>query len=444
MKHRLLFALCAISLLAASCTKPTDDPTPSGGGSSYTPADRIPVFYEANPKVFASSGSLKAITGRLDNIKALGTDILWLMPIYPVGQLKSVGSPYCVKDYQAVNASYGTLADLKALVSAAHGKGMKVILDWVPNHTAWDHPWITDHPDWYTQKDGQIISPEGTGWTDVADLNYGSSAMRAAMQEAMLYWITQADVDGFRCDYADGVPTDFWKDAIAAVRAKKSDAILLAESSDRAYLSAGFDYLYGWSYEWGLEQLLQGTLTVDKFRDHIGGETQGLASGKHILRFITNHDKASEASPLSLFGGADGALAAFVITAFVGESPLIYSSQEIGYASELSFFDNVSLNWSANAAYTRRYEAVMKAYDSAAGIRKGSPKYYSTGDILSLYYQNGDKSLLVLVNTKSTPVEVKTPMERAGEKMTDLVDGGTFTLSSTLSLKGYEYKILMK
>ena len=440
MKHPVL--LLVLSVLTLACHKP-DPADPGSGGGTYVAAERIPVFYEANPKVFAASGSLSAITGRLEAIRALGTDVLWLMPIHPVGQEKTVGSPYCVQDYEAVNGSYGTLDDLKALVSAAHRKKMKVILDWVANHTAWDHPWVKAHPDWYTQEGGQIISPKGMGWNDVADLNYDSAGMRAAMKEAMLYWVKKADVDGFRCDYADGVPIDFWKDAIAAVRGIKEDAIFLAECSDSRYLTAGFDYLYGWAYKTALLNLFNGGSVTD-FQSALSGETGSLSDGKHVLRFITNHDQAMSASPVSEFKSADGALAAFVVTAFVGESPLIYSSQETGYDKALSFFDNHVMDWNGTRSYTQKYEKLMAAYDSVSGIRKGSPRFYSTGGILSMYYENGDQALLVLVNTTPNKLEVKTPMERTGDKMKDILGGGTVTLSNMLSLNGYEYRIYTK
>ena len=449
MKPFLKLGLILFALSLAACNKdPKPTPEPS---DDYVAADRVPVFYEANPKVFASSASLKAITGRLDNIKALGTDVLWLMPIFPVGTEKSIGSPYCVKDYKAVNPSYGTLGDLKDLVSAAHQKGMKVILDWVPNHTAWDNAWVTEHPDWYTQEDGKIISPKGMGWTDVADLNYGSTAMRAAMKEAMLYWMDEADIDGFRCDYADGVPHDFWKDVIPSIKAKKKDAVMLAEAKDYAFFNDGFDYVYGWTYKYEDTGVLMNLFSSDAsknpvqyFQDGLHIENDPLPAGKHVLRFTTNHDDASKKSPIAEFGSADAAMAAFVLTAFVGDSPLIYSSQEAEYATPLNFFNNNVINWNNASASIQKYQKVMSAYNDVSGIRKEGPTFYSTGDIVSIYYKNGSKGALILVNPRNARSEAKTPMERAGDKMKNAVTGQYETLSSTLSLGPYEYKIYIK
>ena len=254
MFKNLLFIIVEVSLLhLCGCSSETSDKEPAAPTGSAANTD---VIYEANPKLFARSGALKAIEGRLDDILDLGADILWLMPIYEQGSLNAIGSPYCVRDYEAVNPDYGTLEDLQSLVATAHDKGMKVILDWVANHTSWDNVWIADHKDWYTQDaGGNIISPEGMGWSDVADLNFDNRELRQAMTEAMSYWIREADVDGFRCDYAEGVPLDFWKEAITALRSEKSDLLMLAEGGESDLYSAGFDLVYGWSFASDLEQL---------------------------------------------------------------------------------------------------------------------------------------------------------------------------------------------
>ncbi len=186
------------------------------------PALQNVVMYEVNLRAFSQTGDLAGVTARLDQIQSLGANVLWLMPIHPIGQDRSVGqlgSPYSVRDYGAVSSEYGSLSDLKTLVGAAHNRGMSVLMDWVANDTAWDNPWITAHPDWYTHNaQGQIISPAGTNWLDVADLDYSNTNMRAAMISQMQYWVTNAGIDGYRADAADFVPFDFWQQAIPAVR----------------------------------------------------------------------------------------------------------------------------------------------------------------------------------------------------------------------------------
>ena len=234
--------------LFTGCSDSSDDKM---GEPEVIPAGVINevIMYEANLKVFARTGAFNAISSRLDEIKALGINVLWLMPVYEEGVKDAIGSPYCVKDYKKVNEAYGTLEELKALVKKAHEKDMRVILDWVANHTSWDNAWI-QNKSWYTQDaGGNIVSPEGMGWTDVADLDYSNTEMREAMLDAMKYWITEADVDGFRCDHAEGVPDDFWAQAINELKALKGAGLLmLAEGSKSSLYTAGFDIVYGWEF----------------------------------------------------------------------------------------------------------------------------------------------------------------------------------------------------
>ncbi len=207
----LLLLLSVVFIGSAGCKKQTNvDPVAFGTPFAGVPSTSDVVIYEVNMRAFSAEGNFKGVEARLDSIKALNVNVLWLMPIHSVGVLKSVGgmgSPYLVKDYKAVGAEYGTLADLQNLVIEAHRRNMAVIIDWVANHTSWDNAWITAHPEWYTKDaSGNITIPAGTNWADVADLNFSNADMREAMIDAMKYWILIANIDGFRCDYADGVP----------------------------------------------------------------------------------------------------------------------------------------------------------------------------------------------------------------------------------------------
>ena len=435
--------LAALTLSAVGCGEkdiPTTGTDPDNNGTTtVTPGNEM-VIYEANPKVFASSGAIKAMEDRLDEIQDLGVNVLWIMPVHPIGSVNSVGSPYCVKDFKAVNSSYGTLSDLKSLVNKAHSMGMKVILDWIANHTAWDNSWITEHPDWYTKDaNGNIISPAGMGWNDVADLNFNSTAMRTEMIEAMKFWVAEAGIDGFRCDYAEGVPSDFWTDAIKAIRSVKKDAVMLAEAADSKLYDCGFDMLYGWDFQSRLADVFAGKRKVENLYDSHRNEYKGIADGKERMRFSTNHDKAmNESSPISMYKGERGAMAAFVIAAYMGGVPMIYSSQEIGYAKTLSFFTSTVMDWNSNPSYTEEYQKVMKAYTETAPERGGNVTLYNTGNIVSIYYQGG---LMVAVNTTGEPVQVKTPMERSGDKAVNMMTGKQESIPSALSLAAYEYKI---
>ena len=433
--------LAALSLSAVSCGNDIKPEGPDTGKEDLAldPGNSM-VIYEANPKVFASSDALKAIESRLDEIQDLGVNVIWLMPIQQQGSKNAVGSPYCIRDFKSVNSSYGTLESLKSLVNKAHSMDMKVILDWIANHSSWDNNWITEHPDWYTKDaNGNIISPAGMGWNDVADLNFNSKEMRAAMIDAMTYWVKEANIDGFRCDYADGVPADFWKEALDAVKTIDQDAVLLAEASDEKLLDCGFQMLYGWDFQSKLVDVFAGKRTVEKLYESHKGEYKNLAEGKDRLRFSTNHDKAmNEASPITMYKGERGAMAAFVIAAYMGGIPLIYSSQEIGYAKTLSFFNNTILDWNSNPSYTEEYQKVMRAYTESVEARGGEMTLYNTGNLVTIYYQGG---LMVTVNTTGADVQVKTPMERSGDKAVDMMTGKQENIPAALSLGAYEYKI---
>lgn len=433
----LLSALMLHSLSGCSSdNEPSVSETPPDG-----PANEV-VIYEANPGLFGNQGALKSITARLDNIKALGVNTLWLMPIYEQGKLNAFGSPYCVKDYKAVNAEFGTLADLKALVSAAHGKGMRVILDWMANHTSWDHAWMANKA-WYTQDaGGNIISPPGFNWTDVADLNYANADMRAAMIDAMLYWVAEADVDGYRCDYADGVPTDFWSTAIAELRKLKGDNLLmLAESGDASFFQCGFDLVYGWNFAYKLQDVYAGKATpADLYATH-NKEQEGVPAGKQRMRHTTNHDMASEKSPLQVYGGADGALSAFVIAATMGGSPMIYSSQEIGYDRPLSFFNHVALDWNSNPDYQAAYTKLMSVYNASDALRRGTLTTYANGKVATYVRKSQKETVLVMVNTSAAEETAKLPIEYAHEEAHDPFTSATQVLPSVLTLAPYQYYI---
>ena len=446
----LLFLLGALTAFVACGGNKPDTPdtpeTPAETDLSTLPSGNMTVIYEANPKVFARQNALKSIESNLYRLTSMKVNVLWLMPVYPVGKdPKAVGSPYCVKDYKAVNPDYGTLDDLKSLVRSAHAKGMKVILDWVANHTSWDNAWITEHPDWYTKDaNGEIISPANMGWKDVADLNFNAAGLREAMKDAMCWWVREADVDGFRCDYTDGVPASFWSEAITALKALKGDILMLGESRDANYYDSGFNLLYAWSYADNLPAVFKGSGTVSKLYDIVRSEVGGLKEGQNRMRYSINHDTASENAPATLYGGADGALAAFVLSTFLPGVPMIYSSQEIGYTQKLNFFNYAVMDWNSNATYADAYKRIMKAYTDTEKYRGSAPQLIENGKVATVLYKAGTRRLLVMVNTSSTEVTVKAPMEAVGAGYKDLVSGMSLSLPSTLTLGGYGYKVYAK
>lgn len=437
-KTLLLLLLVSTPTLAGCSTNEVPEVTPpviDEKGNEW-------IVYEVYPGLFEHGNAFNGIADRLDEISELGVNVIWLMPIYEQGIEKGIGSPYSIKDYKKVNEDYGTLEDLKSLVSKAKAKDMMVILDWVANHSSWDNAWI-ENKDWYTQDaNGNIISPAGFNWADVADLNFSNRDMRDAMIDAMKYWVTEVGVNGYRCDYAEGVPGDFWKEAISELKKiKKDDLLMLAEGGKAELLSYGFDFLYGWDFAYKLKDLYAGKISTSGLYETHRKEYEGLKEEQQRMRYSTNHDMSSDESPIQSFKGERGAMSAFVISVSMGGSPMIYSSQEIGYDRPLSFFGPNVLDWNSNPSYTAEYKNVMSIYTSSDAMRKGAIKTYNTTDVVSILRTSQNEEVLIMVNTKNETKEVKTPIEFANGNAVNLLDKKTEILPSVIKLEPYEYGI---
>ena len=319
---------------------------------------------------------------------------------------------------------------------------MLVILDWVANHTAWDHAWTTEHKDWYTQDaNGNIVSPPGMGWDDVADLNYDNTAMRAAMQEAMLYWLTETDIDGFRCDHAEGVPNDFWKETITKLRAAKSTLLMLAEGSQTALYDAGFDMLYAWNFAYKLQDVYAGSASVANLYDTHRSELASVTDKRLLMRYSTNHDMASEKSPVQAYQTKEGAFSAFVASISMGGCPMIYSSQELAYDKPLSFFGYQAMDWNSNADYQADYTKLMQLYRNSPALQNGEIKLYQTSKAICSYRISSTEKILVLINTSGNQERLNLPMERVGDSAKNLWTGESTVLPRTITLEPYQYYI---
>ena len=401
------------------------------------------VVYEVYPGFYEKGKSFNAISNQLDNIKALGVNVLWLMPIYEEGVLKGIGSPYCIRDYKKVNSDYGTIDELKFLVSKAHDKGMKVIFDWVANHTSWDNAW-TQNKDWYTQdSNGNIVSPPGMGWNDVADLNFNNNNMRKERIAAMSYWINELNIDGYRCDYAEGVPDDFWEEAISELKKIKGDDLLmLAEGGKASLLANGFDMLYAWDFAYRLQDLYAGKITVNNLYETHYQEYKDVPAGKQRMRYTTNHDMSSQQTPIQAYKGEKGAISAFVIATTLGGSPMIYSSQEVGYPTQLSFFNFINIDWNSNQSYKNEYKNIMDIYTSSDALKKGSLRTFENGKVATYVRKSQKETILILVNTANEQFEAKIPIEFSQENMINLLTNSVEKMPSVLTLEPYQYKIL--
>lgn len=459
MQRSLGLVLAALLLVVSSCgsddnslpNKPivvNEEPKQYDVPFANVPAIGDIGMYEVNFWAFSQEANLDGVKAKLDHIKDLGINVIWLMPTYEIGQLNGVGSPYAVKNYKKINPSFGTLENLRSLVKEAHARNMAVILDWVANHTAWDNAWI-QNKSWYTQDaSGNIISPAGMGWNDVADLNFGSSAMRKEMIDAMKYWVLEANVDGFRCDYADGVPVAFWKQAIDDLRAiPNRDLIMFAEGSSKDLLTAGFDLIFGWNFYSKLHDVYANNASVSTVVSAHTTDYNNLASGKHILRWISNHDdNAWDETAINIFKGQEGALAAFVVTSYMGGVPLIYNGQEVGFNSKLQFFQNSStkINWGVNPGVLTQYQKLMTFRNSSSAVRAGTLETFHTSDVMAFKRKSGTEEVVVVVNLRNSAKTFAWPVSIANSDWTNAMDDETVSLTDDISLGAYQYLILHK
>jgi glycosidase len=470
--HRTGLALVlAAGLLSACKSSGTDDPTPTTPTTPTPPTNPGPppipqygtpfagvpnrqdaVMYQVNMRAFSQTGNFAGVTARLDSIRDLGVNVLYLMPIYPIGtDSKSVNSPYAVKDYKSVNAEFGSLDDLRALVDGAHQRNMAVMLDWVANHTSWDNPWITQHPDWYQKNAAGAITPvsnNGTTYNDVAQLDFTNAAMRLEMISALKSWVYTANVDGFRFDYADFQPNDFWKQATDTLRNIKSHKLLLlAEGTRAANFSSGFDYNFGFGWYGGIYQVYKnGASAVSNFDALNNSEYNGASGTQQVVRYITNHDvNGSDGTPFTLFGGKEGAMSAFVVTALYKGVPMIYNGQEAGMSQAITFpFTSVKVRWGRNPDVKRAYQQLLAARAGSAALRVGTPTPLSTRNVCAFTKTAGSEQAFVVANVRNTPQVYTLPANLANTTWTNALAGGSVTLDAQISLPAYGYLVLKK
>jgi glycosidase len=458
MKMNFLSFLCLI-LLACSkghsvappapppsdTTVATSNTLPAQYGTPFTgvPDPRDVTIYQVNIRAFSNTHNLQGVINRLDSIKALGVNVIYLMPVYPVGVYKSINSPYCIRSLDSVGTEFGTLTDLRNLVDGAHSRNMAVILDWVVNQTSWDHPWITQHPGWYLQDASGNIEALA-GYSDVAALNFTSTAMRSAMIFAMKSWVYRANIDGFRCDYADNPPIDFWQQAIDTLRNITShQLLLLAEGTRPANYGAGFNYNFGFQFYGNLQPIIQGSpVTLIDASDSI--EYIGATGSQQIVRYLTNHDvDGSDGAPVTRLGGIQGSTAAFVIVAYRKGIPFVYNGTEVAFPTPIVFpFTTVTIDWTINPNVTAAYSQIIAFRNSSTAIRRGALTSYDNNDVCAFSRTAGDSSVLVLVNMRNSAINYPLPATWQNTSWTDAFAGTTVTVGTQVSLTPYQYMVL--
>ncbi len=411
MKLKPLLAVAAFAALGTAALATAADTT-----VRHVEWSRQATIYEVNLRQFTPEGTIRAFAAHLPRLKAMGVDILWLMPIHPIGvkhRKGTLGSYYAVRDYTAVNPEFGTLADVKALVAEAHRLGMKLIIDWVPNHTAWDHPWVTAHPDWYQKNAKGEIFPVTFGegdqkeeWTDVVALDYTQPALRRAMIDAMAFWLREVDIDGFRCDVASLVPTSFWNEARPALERIKP-VFMLAESDAVDLHAQAFDMTYDWALGELLQAIAKGRATAADLAAHWRAPKKAYPADAYRMTFTTNHDWNSwRASDTEAYGPALPAMA--VLAATLPGMPLLYGGQEGGLDKRLAFFEKDPIDWKGYplaGLYTTLFQLKHAHPALANGAAGGALEIIDAGHPAVFAFQRvrGDDRVTVVVNLGPAP-----------------------------------------
>ena len=403
-------------------------------------------IYEVNIRQYTIEGTFKAFEPHLPRIKDMGIDILWFMPITTISQVNkkgSLGSYYACSSYTKINPEFGTDADFKDLVKAAQDLGMKVIIDWVANHTGRQHEWMTQNPSWFTQ-DAAGNFTERNGWDDVVDLNYSNKSMRAALIDAMHYWVKQFNLDGFRCDMAHLVPLDFWIEARTSLEQTKI-LYWLAECEELSYHQV-FDTSYAWSWMHATEKVCKGHESLHEVYNILHQYAQ-YPRGASKLFFTSNHDENSwNGTEYEKYGIAAKAWAVFTLT-WNGQ-PLIYSGQELPNNKRLAFFDKDQIQWSnAQPALHDFYKTLLNARKQFSVLQSGSIFNLPTeGGMMAYLKQNQHNTALILLNLSNHKHHVQIKHEAFTGKFTNIFSGLSFEFSgdSQFELMPGEYIVYVK
>jgi glycosidase len=406
------FSLILLSLFAvlSGCNKSpmensNEKTAPALSGFPHPGWSRNANIYEVNLRQYSPEGTFAAFEAHLPRLREMGVDILWFMPIQPIGvknRKGSLGSYYSIQDYTAVNPDLGTLEEWKALVVKAHEMGFHVLLDWVANHTAWDNVLIEEHPDWYTHDSLGNIQPPVPDWSDVADLNYEQEGLRKYMIDALGFWVRETNIDGFRCDMAGMVPTDFWEEARISLDSIKP-VFMLAEWEDPGMHASAFDMSYGWVVHHLMKDIAQGKKGIGDLDAQMEAEFKTYPTDAYRMYFTSNHDENSwQGTVRERLGEAAEVMA--VLSATLPGMPLIYSGQEAGLDKRLAFFEKDEIEWKEHP-FANLYKSLFrmkKEHECLWNGQYGGDLVRVENDrpeaVYSFIRKKGADSLLVLLN----------------------------------------------
>ncbi len=469
MKNLIVLFLIGICFFACKVEKKQVIESPKKQVSISKSDLETAVIYEANIRQYSSEGTFEEFTKDIPELKKLGVKIIWLMPVFPISetkrkatggddskfvselpkeeQSKYLGSYYAVSDFTKINPEFGTIEDFRALVKKAHDNGIYVILDWVPNHTGWDHTWLTTHKDFYTQNEnGDVIHPKDTDWTDTADLNYENPNMRKQMISDMKHWIINENIDGFRCDVAGSVPTKFWQEAIPNLRAEK-DIFMLAEAWEPELFKENlFDMGYAWDGHHLFNDLATGEKKVEDLEAYIKKTyTERYEKDDILMNFVTNHDENSWNGTITERMGEKAEMLTALSYVLPG-MPLIYSGQEYDLKHRLKFFEKDSIPKIKGKSFTF-LEKLGDIKNNNLALHGGKDKaafevLKSKENTFVLKRSKGNETLLYIANFSNELVKIdvlkkgvfKDVMKNTKVEITEI----------PLELAAFDYKILIQ
>lgn len=463
------FQLLALLYLLAACQAPATQEQISGNTMPdkylFPEAAKDMTIYEVNIRQHTMPGTFEAFKEDLPRLKKLGVDILWIMPIQPIGQKNrkgSLGSYYSIRDYKAVNPEFGTIDDFRELVKAAHEQGFYVILDWVPNHTAWDHNWISRHPEYYMTDSAaatvgktlgvakDYYKRKGVGnlvyeadWDDIALLNHYEEGTRAAMIDAMKFWITDTDIDGFRADHAGHeIPMFFWNQAMKELNRLKN-LFWLAEW-DESRMHIEFHATYDWKLLHLTSEVANGKATAEDLHQHITRDVANYGKAALRLNMINNHDEnAWQGTVRERYGDGERAFAVFSFTAY--GTPMLYSGQEVGLDKRLKFFEKDTIAMDDPGNYFAFYQKLNEIKAANPALWNGEygsipEKIEDNNDrVFSFRRKNENNEVMGFINMTAKPQQITVPPFTPSLK--DSFTGKTI-LPGKIVLDPWEYLIL--
>lgn len=404
------------------------------------------TIYEVNLRQYAKESSFKNFEKEIPRLKLMGIGILWFMPIHPIGEKGrkgSLGSYYAVKNYLEVSSEYGTMEEFNHMVKVIHESGMKVIIDWVANHTSPDNVWVKENPDFFTKdKNGNFVPPVAD-WSDVIDLNYDNKKMRIAMIDAMKFWITKGGIDGFRCDVAEMVPTDFWIQCRNELD-KIKPVFMLAEG-EKQELHKAFDMTYTWSFYHAMKDVVKGTKKRSDLLAYFDEQKKNYNANDIRMYFTSNHDENTwNATEFEAFGDAHKAVAAISTT--LPGMPLIYSGQESAQTKHLKFFDKDVIDWN-NYSYQSFYSSLMKLHLTSRAVAKGSFEILDLNNENVFSYKRAGfgEEVLIIMNLTNN-VEVLKIKSNLNGTFSNYLNDSMLELNSKtdLTLEPYQFFILRR